>query len=55
MKGICDVHRLVLNDTIIRDLKWCRKCQSWICDQCRPNIALRAMAMAIKKLNLKTK
>jgi hypothetical protein len=50
VKGICDVHRYALRDTLIRDVQYCSVCDAWICDQCGPDTALRAKAMANKAL-----
>lgn len=46
--GICDVHRLVDGDAGIRKVLWCKVCQAWICDECRPDLVKRAKAMAIR-------
>jgi hypothetical protein len=32
----------------VRPVKYCRACDAWICDDCRPNIFRRALA-AIKR------
>ena len=50
-QGVCDVHRLVYEDLVIRNVLFCKGCNSWICDECRPDAVLRAKAMAIKLLN----
>ena len=46
--GICDVHKYAKNDIQKRKVQYCSDCDAWICDECRPNWALRAKAM-IKK------
>lgn len=47
--GVCDVHRLVNKDNKIRQVQFCKMCDSWICEECWYNLPKRALA-ASKKL-----
>ena len=42
---VCDVHRLVDNDTTLRECVWCNRCQAWICREDIPRWDRRARAM----------
>lgn len=45
---VCDVCKLVDNDTTVKRCEYCTLCKSWICDPCRPRMERRAMAMYYK-------
>lgn len=49
--GVCDVHKYAKNDEQYREVIYCKTCDSWICDECRPNKLLRAKAASIKLLH----
>jgi hypothetical protein len=42
--GICDVCRLVKNDTSTKLVQYCHVCNAWICDVCRVDWVARAKA-----------
>lgn len=42
--GVCRVCELVDGDTSEKPVLYCSICDSWICDDCRPNIRKRAIA-----------
>jgi hypothetical protein len=45
--GICDVCRLVKNDTAPKPVQYCHVCNAWICDVCRVDWVARAKAALI--------
>jgi hypothetical protein len=45
--GICDVCRLVKNDTSTKPVQYCHVCDAWICDVCRVDWVARAKAALI--------
>ncbi len=50
--GTCDVCKYAKGDTAHRPTQYCSMCDANICEQCFPDIPLRALAMANKKLNI---
>ncbi len=32
--GVCDVCRLTLNDSSVKEVKYCAVCSAWICREC---------------------
>lgn len=49
---ICDVHRLVDGDTMLRLCRYCNLCDSWICTECFGDWPKRALAATRRKLEL---
>jgi len=45
--GVCDVHKLTLNDSSERLVAYCKICKAFICKACNYNYPLRVIA-AIK-------
>ncbi len=33
-QGVCDVCRLTLDDTSVKEVKYCAVCSAWICEKC---------------------
>jgi hypothetical protein len=48
--GICDVCRLVRNDTSTKPVQYCHVCNAWICDVCRVDWVARAKAALLSHL-----
>jgi hypothetical protein len=48
--GICDVCRLVKNDTSTKPVQYCHVCDAWICDVCRVDWVARAKAALLSHL-----
>ena len=46
--GVCEVHRLLDNDSRTRLVRWCDFCKAWICDECRESPIRRGRA-ALKR------
>ena len=49
--GECDVCKYARKDSSHKLTEYCPTCNAWICDHCRPNLPLRAKAMAMRKLS----
>ncbi len=32
--GVCDICRLTLNDSTLKEVKYCAVCSAWICRDC---------------------
>lgn len=47
--GVCDVHQLLEGDTTPRAVKYCSRCDAYICEECRTSTSKRARA-AFKRL-----
>lgn len=46
--GICDVHKWAYGDNTNFIVRYCSACKAWICEECRKNYTIRAIA-AIKR------
>lgn len=49
MITICEVHRLINNDTTPRECVWCSMCQAWICKEDLHRWDRRAKAALLNK------
>ncbi len=47
VNGVCRVHELVDNDTVVRPVWWCKTCKAYLCADCMGNMPKRTLAFGM--------